>query len=73
MGPILRTPEEGIDTIIWLATARRDEIGNGLLFLDRRPRPFDRVPSTRLERARAPPALGDGRPANRRGGDPAPD
>ena len=49
MGPILRTPEEGIDTIIWLATARRDEIGNGLLFLDRRARPFDRAPFTRLD------------------------
>jgi NAD(P)-dependent dehydrogenase (short-subunit alcohol dehydrogenase family) len=49
MGPILRTPEEGIDTIIWLATARRAEIGNGRLFLDRRPRPFDRAPFTRLD------------------------
>lgn len=48
MGPILRTPEDGIDTIIWLATAPRADIGNGLLYLDRRPRPFDRVPATRL-------------------------
>ena len=48
MGPILRTPAEGIDTIIWLATAARSEIGSGRLFLDRRPRPFDRAPWTRL-------------------------
>jgi NAD(P)-dependent dehydrogenase (short-subunit alcohol dehydrogenase family) len=48
MGPILRTPDEGADTIIWLATAPREEIGSGLLYLDRRSRPFDRVPWTRL-------------------------
>lgn len=48
MGPILRTPEEGIDTIKWLATAPRDEIGGGRLYLDRRARPFDRAPQTRL-------------------------
>jgi NAD(P)-dependent dehydrogenase (short-subunit alcohol dehydrogenase family) len=48
MGPILRTPDEGADTIVWLATAAREEIGSGRLFLDRRSRPFDRVPWTRL-------------------------
>jgi NAD(P)-dependent dehydrogenase (short-subunit alcohol dehydrogenase family) len=48
MGPILRTPEEGADTITWLATAPREQIGSGRLFLDRRSRPFDRVPWTRL-------------------------
>ncbi len=72
MGPILRTPEEGIDTIIWLATARRDEIGNGLLFLDRRPRPFDRVPSTRLS-ARERRRLWETVVRRTGGGDPAPD
>ncbi|HUQ44458.1 MAG TPA: SDR family NAD(P)-dependent oxidoreductase [Candidatus Limnocylindria bacterium] len=51
MGPILRTPEEGIDTITWLATAARSEIGNGRLYLDRRSRPFDRAPMTRLDAA----------------------
>jgi dehydrogenase/reductase SDR family member 12 len=49
MGPILRTPAEGIDTIVWLATAPRDQIAPGALYLDRRPRPFDRVPWTRLD------------------------
>ncbi len=52
MGPLLRTPAEGIDTLIWLAAAPRDEIGpGGELFLDRRPRPFDRAPGTRLSTA----------------------
>ena len=55
MGPILRTPEEGIDTITWLATAPRAALEAGGLYLDRRPRPFDRAPWTRLsdERRRA--------------------
>jgi NAD(P)-dependent dehydrogenase (short-subunit alcohol dehydrogenase family) len=46
MRPILRTPAEGADTIVWLAT--RPGAGGGKLYLDRRPRPFDRLPSTRL-------------------------
>jgi NAD(P)-dependent dehydrogenase (short-subunit alcohol dehydrogenase family) len=55
MGPILRTPAEGIDTITWLATAPRGELQPGALYLDRRPRPYDRVPWTRVpaERRRA--------------------
>lgn len=48
LGPILRSPGEGIDTIAWLATAERDAIEPGRVYLDRRPRPFDRVPWTRL-------------------------
>jgi dehydrogenase/reductase SDR family protein 12 len=51
MGPILRTPAQGIDTIVWLATAPRPEVTSGRLYLDRRPRPFDRVPWTRLSLA----------------------
>ena len=46
MGPILRTPEEGVDTIIWLASCQRASIESGRLYLDRRPRPFDRLPGT---------------------------
>ena len=49
MRPMLRTPAEGADTIVWLAT--RPDAGGGKLFLDRRPRPFDRLPSTRLKAA----------------------
>ncbi len=51
MGPILRTPEEGIDTLIWLAADADAGAEGGELFLDRRPRPFDRIPSTRLSRS----------------------
>jgi NAD(P)-dependent dehydrogenase (short-subunit alcohol dehydrogenase family) len=49
MQPILRSPAEGADTIVWLAT--RPGAGGGKLYLDRRPRPFDRLPSTRLKAA----------------------
>ena len=53
MGPLLRMPAEGIDTLVWLATATPDEIDGpgGSLWLDRRTRPFDRVPTTRLSRS----------------------
>jgi NAD(P)-dependent dehydrogenase (short-subunit alcohol dehydrogenase family) len=49
MRPILRTASDGADTIVWLAT--RPGAGGGKLYLDRRPRPFDRLPSTRLKAA----------------------
>jgi dehydrogenase/reductase SDR family member 12 len=48
MGPLLRMPGEGIDTIAWLAALPDPMAVSGRLFLDRRPRPFDRVPATRL-------------------------
>ncbi len=48
MGPLLRSPEEGIDTVIWLATVQPSPPPGGRLYLDRRPRPFDRIPGTRL-------------------------
>lgn len=51
LGPLLRTADEGIDTVVWLATAARDELEPGALYLDRRPRPFDRAPMTRLRAA----------------------
>ena len=51
MRPVLRSAAEGVDTIIWLATAARAGTGGGRLYLDRRPRPFDRVPGTRLSAA----------------------
>ncbi len=49
MGPLLRTPQEGVDTIAWLATDRGVR-PDGRLYLDRRARPYDRFPSTRLDR-----------------------
>ena len=51
MRPLLRTPEQGADTIIWLATTPEPAATSGRLYLDRRPRPFDRVRSTRLSAA----------------------
>lgn len=51
MGPIIRTVDEGIDTITWLATSPTIKPPGGRLYLDRRPRPFDRLPQTRLNAA----------------------
>ncbi len=52
MRPLLRSPAEGVDTIVWLATAREAAgRATGRLFVDRRPRPFDRVPWTRVSAA----------------------
>ena len=51
MRPLLRSPAQGIDTILWLATHPAPTRIDGRLFLDRRARPFDRVPSTRLTAA----------------------
>ncbi len=51
VGPILRSPAEGADTITWLATDPSRERARGRLYLDRRARPFDRLPATRLTAA----------------------
>jgi len=51
MGPLLRTPAEGVDTALWLAAAPDVAGLTGRLYLDRRPRPFDRAPLTRLSAA----------------------
>ena len=48
MGPVLRSPDEGIDTIVWLAAHPGSAGISGRLLLDRRSRPFDRAPHTRL-------------------------
>ena len=50
VGPGLRSAAEGVDTTIWLAAAPEAGETTGHLFLDRRVRPFDRLPSTRLSR-----------------------
>ncbi len=49
MKPLLRSPEDGADTILWLATTYGLRPLGGRLYLDRRPRLFDRVPQTRLD------------------------
>ena len=47
MGPVLRSPEAGADTIAWLAGASTAEAPGGLFYEDRRPRPKYRLPGTR--------------------------
>ena len=51
MKPLLRTAAEGIDTLVWLATDPGAGSVSGKVFLDRRARPFDRVPATRVPAA----------------------
>jgi NAD(P)-dependent dehydrogenase (short-subunit alcohol dehydrogenase family) len=51
MGPLLRTPAQGADTILWLTADPASRVMNGRLLLDRAARPFDRIPSTRLSAA----------------------
>jgi dehydrogenase/reductase SDR family member 12 len=42
MRPLLRTPAQGADTIVWLAAADSAELGTGQFWHDRRPRPVNR-------------------------------
>lgn len=44
--PLLRTPEQGADTIVWLATAEEPSRVSGLFWHDRKPRPTHRLGST---------------------------
>ncbi len=45
--PLLRTPEQGADTIVWLSTATEPARSTGGFWHDRRRRPTHRVPWTR--------------------------
>jgi NAD(P)-dependent dehydrogenase (short-subunit alcohol dehydrogenase family) len=47
LAPVLRSPEQGADTIAWLAAAPEVAGRSGLFFLDRRARPTHRRRSTR--------------------------
>ena len=47
LGPLLRSPEEGADTAIWLAAASLAALRPGAFYLDRRPRGTVRWPGTR--------------------------
>jgi NAD(P)-dependent dehydrogenase (short-subunit alcohol dehydrogenase family) len=51
VGGQLRSAAEGVDTVLWLAAAPEARDVTGRLLLDRRVRPFDRIPSTRLSAA----------------------
>ncbi len=53
MGPLLRTPSQGADTTVWLATDPRALGTNGQFWLDRRPRSVARLPGTRTSDADA--------------------
>ncbi len=44
---VLRSPEEGADTIVWLAVATEAAASSGKLYLDRKPQPLHLQPSTR--------------------------
>jgi NAD(P)-dependent dehydrogenase (short-subunit alcohol dehydrogenase family) len=45
--PLLRTAEQGADTIVWLAAAREPAERPGMFWHDREPRPLHRAPWTR--------------------------
>jgi dehydrogenase/reductase SDR family member 12 len=47
MRPLLRTPAQGADTIIWLASTDPARLGSGKFWHDRRPRTEYRLPWTR--------------------------
>ena len=54
VGPLLRTPDQGADTIVHLALSSRtggaeDPTAGGRFWADRRPRPSDRLARTRCE------------------------
>jgi dehydrogenase/reductase SDR family member 12 len=47
LGPLLRSPAEGADTLVWLAVDDAALATTGKFWLDRRPRPLHRLASTR--------------------------
>lgn len=59
MRPLLRTPEQGADTIVWLAGADPAVLGSGGFWHDRRRRPVRRLPGTRDVTPDAPARLWD--------------
>jgi len=48
LGPLLRSPAEGVDTLVWLASLDPGTPRGGQLWLDRAPRALFRLPSTRV-------------------------
>ena len=47
MGPLLRTPAQGADTLVWLAADDVALASNGKFWLDRRQRSIHKLPSTK--------------------------
>lgn len=46
LGPLLRTPDQGADTLVWLASSAEALETNGCFWHDRRIRPLHRLPTT---------------------------
>ncbi len=57
--PILLTPEQGADTIVWLAAMPPERLGSGRFWHDRRLRPEYPLPWTREQDPRAARKLWD--------------
>ena len=51
LGPLLRSPGEGVDTLCWLASLEPGDPPGGQLWLDRAPRSLFKLPSTRVDDA----------------------
>ena len=51
LGPALRSPDEGADTLVWLAASEPGVPMGGQLWLDRQPRSIFRIPRTRVDDA----------------------
>lgn len=51
MGPLLRDPAAGADTMVWLAAGGADDQPPGLFWLDRRPRSTAYLPGTATDEA----------------------
>ena len=47
MGPFLRTPDQGADTLVWLAADDTPLASNGRFWLDRVARPVHKLPTTK--------------------------
>ena len=47
MGPLLRTPDQGADTLVWLAADDAALTSNGEFWLDRRQRSIHKLPTTK--------------------------
>ena len=47
MGPLLRTPDQGADTLVWLVADDAPLESNGRFWLDRRPRSIHKLPMTK--------------------------
>jgi len=56
LGPLLRTPEQGVDTLLWLLDPTTDAVDGGF-YLDRQERSTERWPRRQASRTSDPAAL----------------